>query len=136
MKTNEPLVCTLCGDSSDYFKHTPRAQCRRCYVQQYAVEHRAVILAQRRVRTARNAAARVVYRATPEYPAARERLTALRRTLKHEEKEALVGIQLPVRVSPFYFLLCVGEKPARQRPTAKPNPGHPAGFPLCRRVLR
>ena len=98
MKTTEMLVCTLCGDASSpdgYFKHTPRAQCRRCYVQQYAVEHRAAILAQRRVRTARNAVARVVYRATPAYAAARERLTTLRRTLKHEEKEALVGIRLP-----------------------------------------
>ena len=97
MKTNEPLVCTLCGDSSSsagYFKHTPRAQCRRCYVQLYAQEHRAEILAQRRVRTARNAAARVVYRATPAYAAARERLRALRAGLRREEKAALVSIQL------------------------------------------
>ena len=97
MKTTEPLVCTRCGDASSpdgYFKHTPRAQCRRCYVQQYAVEHRATILAQRRARNARNAAARVVYRATPAYAAARERLTALRAGLRREEKEALVGIQL------------------------------------------
>ena len=77
-----------------YFKNTPRAQCRRCYVQQYAVEHRATILAQRRARNARNAAARVVYRATPAYAAARERLTVLRAGLRREEKEALVGIQL------------------------------------------
>jgi hypothetical protein len=101
MKTNEPLVCTLCGDASSpdgYFKNTPRARCRRSYVQLYAQEHRAAILAQRRVRTARNAAARVVYRTTPAYATARERLTVLRRTLKHEEKEALLGIQLPVHV--------------------------------------
>jgi hypothetical protein len=101
MRTNEPLVCTLCGDASSpdgYFKHTSRARCRRCYVQLYAQEHRAAILAQRRARTARNAVARVVYRATPAYATARERLTTLRRTLKREEQEALVGIQLPVRV--------------------------------------
>ena len=98
MKTNEPLVCTRCGDASapdGYFKNTPRAQCRPCYVQQYAVEHRATILAQRRARNAHNAAARVVYRATPAYAAARERLTTLRAGLRREEKEALVDIQLP-----------------------------------------
>ncbi len=101
MKTNEPRVCTLCRDASSpdgSFKHTPRARCRRCYVQLYAQEHRAAILTQRRAWNARNAAARVVYRATPAYAAARERLTALRRTLKREEKEARLGIQLPVRV--------------------------------------